>query len=205
MASFFAAHLRLAVLVLVVFALGVVLGAWAVGGLDAAQRTELVTYVREIERVVGAGARDQAGADILRAALSQNLRTLAAVWVGGLVVIGVPVVLLMVMVRGIVIGFTTAFLASEAGWRGVLFSLGAVLPHSLLAVPALWAAAISALSFAGKAWSARRRRWAGAFAGDVAAYLAAGIVAACVLALASLVEAYVSPALMRLCGGLLPG
>ncbi|MBC7338343.1 MAG: stage II sporulation protein M [Firmicutes bacterium] len=205
MASFFVAHLRLAVLVLVIFALGVGMGAWAVGALDVTQRTELLTYLWELERVMDARSGAAAGPELLRVAVSQNLRTLAAIWVGGLLVIGVPVAPFLVMVRGFVIGFTTGFLASEAGWRGVLFSLGAVLPHNLVAVPALWAAAVAALSFAGKAWTARRRRWAGAFAGDVVAYVGTGIVIASLLGLASLVEAYVTPALIRLLGGLVRG
>jgi len=204
-ASFFVAHLRLTVLVVVMFALGVGAGAWAVRALDAAQRAELVTYLEELGRVIGDGAGGQSGPEILRASLVQNLRTLAAMWLGGLLVIGVPLALLLVMVRGFAIGFTVGFLASEAGWRGVVFSLGAVLPHSLLAVPALWAAAVGSLSFAGRVWSARRRRWAGALAGDVVAYLGIGMVAGCLLGLASLAEAYITPALIRLLGGLVKG
>lgn len=170
--------------------------------LDAVQRAELTNYVGELDRILGEGGGEQRGAQLLRAALAANLRTVAAVWLAGLVVIGIPLALVVVMVRGFAIGFTVGFLASEAGWRGVVFSVGAVLPHNLLAVPALWAAAVAALSFAGKAWSARRRRWAGAFLGDVLAYLAVGITVTCVLGLASLVEAYLTPALIRLLGSL---
>jgi len=202
LASFFAAHLRLTVLVVLLFVLGLGLGAWAVRALDAAQRAELTNYLGELDRILGDSAREQRGAQMLRAAVAGNLRTVAAVWLGGLLVIGAPLVLFLVMVRGFAIGFTVGFLASEAGWRGVAFSVGAVLPHNLLAVPALWAAAVAALSFAGKAWTARRRRWAGAFLGDVLAYLAVGITVTCVLGLASLVEAYLTPALIRLLGSL---
>ena len=170
--------------------------------LDAAQRAELTNYLGELDRIVGDRAGEEHGAQMLRAAVAGNLRTVAAVWLGGLVVIGVPLALLLVMVRGFAIGFTVGFLASEAGWRGVAFSVGAVLPHNLLAVPALWAAAVAALSFAGKAWSARRRRWGGAFLGDVLSYVAVGITVTCLLGLASLVEAYLTPALIRLLGSL---
>ncbi|MEW6397591.1 MAG: stage II sporulation protein M [Bacillota bacterium] len=202
MASFFAGHLRLTVVVVLLFVLGLGLGAWAVRALDAAQRAELTTYLEELGRILGDNAQGRGGPQILRASVDQNLRTLAIMWLGGLVVIGVPLVLLLVVVRGFAIGFTVGFLASEAGWRGVLFSLGAVLPHNLLAVPALWAAAVASLSFAGKVWTARRRRWAGAFLGDVVAYVGVGITVVCVLGLASLVEAYLTPALIRLLGSL---
>lgn len=187
---------------MVIFTLGVGAGAWAVTALDTAQRAELLTYLDDLGRIISDRAAQQSGPEILRASVMQNLRTLAAMWLGGLLVIGVPLSLVLVMVRGFAIGFTVGFLASQAGWKGVVFSLGAVLPQSLLAVPALWAAAVASLSFAGKAWSGRRRRWSGAFVGDVVSYVVMGVVVGCLLGLASLVEAYVTPALIRLLGGL---
>lgn len=204
MAAFFLTHLRLTVVVILVFALGVGLGAWAVRALDDAQRAELTGYLDGLLEAARGGPSPLPGPEVLRVSLSRNLRTLAAMWIGGAVVIGVPLVILLLFARGFALGFTVGFLAAQAGWRGIVFSLGAVLPHNLLAVPALWIVGIAGLSFAGKAWLARRRRWQGSLAGDLAGYLLVGLALASLLGLACTVEAYLTPVFVRALGPLLP-
>lgn len=183
--------------VLLVFTAGIVIGSWACRALNEGQRAELTTYLQGFLRTVDRYAPAGGQVEVLRASLGLNLRTLLAIWLGGALVIGVPLVILLVFGRGFSIGFTVGFLASQSGVKGVLFALGAVLPHNLLAVPAVFVGAIASLSFAGKVWENRRRR-SSSLAPDVAAYLALGITLACLLGLASAVEAYVSPALVKL-------
>lgn len=55
----------------------------------------------------------------------------------GLSVIGVPLVLLYLFVKGFLLGFTSAFIISQLGGEGILFVAYTLLPQNALLVPAL--------------------------------------------------------------------
>ncbi|HEY8416543.1 MAG TPA: stage II sporulation protein M [Limnochordales bacterium] len=182
--------------VLIVFAMGVVFGGLAVGHVDETDRSALAQYVE------GLLARGQARAlapaeEVMRqAVLDDLLKTVGLVGLLGLSVIGAPLVLGVVFLRGFVLGFTGAFLMDQMQLRGLVVALVSLLPHNVLAVPAVLVAGASAVGFsvtAARVLLGRRDiHISHHFLSTLLLLAASGAV----LVAAAFVEAYVTPVLM---------
>lgn len=182
------------------FTLGVALGALSLGALDDAQRLELAHYVQFFLQSLADPAMAPDAREVLRQTLATQLRTGALMYALGLSVVGAPLCLAVLLVRGFIGGFAVAFLVGYQGWSGVLMAVLAVLPQHLLAAPSLVVLAVAALTFAGQV-AARRRHPEPAWRA-LAGFTVTALGCLLVLAVASLVEAYVAPAWLRLLAGL---
>ncbi|MCR4426059.1 MAG: stage II sporulation protein M [Firmicutes bacterium] len=128
--------------------------------------------------------------------LAANLNAAAIIWALGVTVVGLPGIFVVLFVRGFSAGFTVAFMVREMAAPGVAAALASVLPHNVLAVPALLIVAAASSAFS---WSVVKKRLLAMEADPGVAFaksaFAAG-AAALLLVLASFVQVYVSPALL---------
>lgn len=184
------------IVVVILFALGVLAGALLLRGLDENQRVLLDRYFNLlVENYHGQDL--PAGTAILAQSLKNNFRFLALVWLCGLFVLGFPLVMVLVGVRGFFVGFTVGFLVDRAALRGLLFALGAVLPHHLLLVPAVITLAVASFSRSWLRFRSHLEKRPSALRNQLASYLLIAIAMGLVLILSSLIEAYISPVFIR--------
>lgn len=128
-----------------VFLVGLVMGGQKVEGLEGGVRDylrELIdTYLQEGQKapIYGPG--------ILLAALATQAKTVVAMWFLGLTVIGVPLILAVVFLRGYALGFTVGFLVQQKGGAGVIMSILSILPQNLVYIPLLIIWAVIAVNF----------------------------------------------------------
>lgn len=177
------------------FVLGSLLGVLATGSLDPMEKGELLSYVEVFLRSLDNPGVDSA--TVLKAALLQNARTGLLVWALGLTIIGVPIACALVFVRGFALSFSAGFLVSEWG-RGPLLVLSGMVPHNLLAVPALILMVSYAVSFSLALVRDRTYMSSGQLWNRVFAYTASWFRIFLVFLLSGVLEAYLSPFLMRL-------
>jgi stage II sporulation protein M len=184
--------------ILLVFIGGVVFGALAVKTLPDEQKTELIGYLQIFFQGFTVWSSESWGSTELFANVVFNhIKTVGLIWLLGFTVIGMPLVWFIVFTRGFVIGFTVGFLVNEYIMKGLAFALAAVLPHSIVSVPAVIAAGVAATSFS--LWLVRRRNNPKTTIG----YEAIGYSVLClsmllVLFVAAVVEVYISPLFMKL-------
>ena len=177
-------------------AVGGVFGLYLVRALTYEQQQDLDSFLAGyLSRLGDAAARDAAGS--FRGSLLLYGQWLAAIWLLGLSVIGLPLVFAIVFLKGVLSGFAAGVLIGEYSWKGFLLALAALVPKNALALPALTVAAVSAARFARIAVNRRLFRKKGSLGPPLAAHTAACALMMGVLCLASLMEAYVSPWLMN--------
>lgn len=188
-----------------VFAFGAVAGGAAVGYLDAADASELSSYLRGYVAQAAASPGTLAGVPAPGAAVEAVGRGALLPFVLGLSVIGAPLVLALLFLRGFALGFTAAFLVREYSYAGILLAAASIVPQSLLAVPAALLAAGSSLAFAlaaAKIMLGRRGEGTALFHGLVAF---SGVAAAgALLAAAAWVQGAVTPVLVELVARYVP-
>lgn len=199
-------HLPYMVVAVLILTGGIVTGALQLVRLDAADRTQIGQYLDYLTRET-LGAQDGPAGEAPRRAparfrtvLADNLRQVAVAWGAGLLVLGLPVTLGMLFLHGYTVGFAVGALTAHWQLLGVLFALAAVFPSNLLQVPALLLVAAGAARFAGQLTLGRLRRGVPALSSPFPAYFALGCLAAVLAVGASLLEAYVAPALIRVVG-----
>jgi stage II sporulation protein M len=72
---------------------------------------------------------------------------LALICLLGLSVIGLPFILFMDFLKGVLIGFTVGFMVGEYAWKGMLFALASVVPQNLLLIPTLIICSVTSIAF----------------------------------------------------------
>lgn len=188
-----------------VFGLGLAAGALGAAAVDPEAQSELDQFLDGFLRSLSEGGGSPA--ELLeRALVADVLKTAGATWLLGLSLIGAPLVLVLLFLRGFVLGFTAAFLVGRMALPGALFAAAALVPHNLLAVPGAFLAAGAAIGFAGAgARILAGRRGAGTVYGKLATFTCLILISSLFFAAAALVEAYVTPILARSIVGLLLG
>jgi stage II sporulation protein M len=125
------------------FILGIIIGAFKAGDLESPVRERLLAM---IDAYVG----DQGGVyglTVFISALITQGRYILAIWALGLTVIGIPIILAVIFMRGFSLGFTTSFLFKEKAAQGVLLSLISLLPQNLIYIPILLVLSVLAVNF----------------------------------------------------------
>ncbi|CAB3392832.1 MULTISPECIES: stage II sporulation protein M [Kyrpidia] len=132
--------------VAVLFLVGVFFGAIIEGSLGPSQKQLLADEVGSFLTMLTAG-QGAAPGDVVRHAAAVNLRWVAFIWIFGLSIIGLPLIVGMVFLKGFVIGFSVAFFVEKYAWPGFVVSMAGMLPQNLLTVPALMACATAGIAF----------------------------------------------------------
>ncbi|MGC4376433.1 stage II sporulation protein M [Fictibacillus sp. Mic-4] len=183
--------------VTVLFLMGIIFGAVIVNSLTDAQRHDLFTYVSRFFGQVSDGNFARA-ADMFHQSYSYYLKYVAIMWLLGLSVIGLPIILILLFVKGIVVGFTVGFLVNQMGWHGFLLSFVSVLPQNLVLVPCFIIVTAASISFSIKMIRKQfMKRTNEPFFPSFLKYSCLIIGMGIFLIIVSAFEAYVSPGLMK--------
>lgn len=183
------------IFVILVFCAGLVFGFFGSQRMGPEGQSEIASHLNFFLEDFGEGLDPEVTA-AFRDSVLFNLRLLGLIWVMGLVVVGLPVVVLLIFIRGFVLGFTLGFLIESMRLRGLLFSLISILPQNLFFIPALLFTGVSALRFALAVISRKpgHRRTIGE---GFFSYSVLVVVGGIIVFLGSLVEAYLSPHLIH--------
>lgn len=190
-------HVSLYTFITGLFLMGVIFGAVIVNSLPYESRADLLGYVEQFFGELAKGEIAQPPA-LFGESLTQDLQYVGLIWLLGLSVIGLPLIFLLLFLKGTVLGFTIGFLVSEMGFRGFLVVMVSVFPQNLLIIPVYLFIAANALAFSIKIV---RRLITRAHKSSVLPqffnYGLIFIVAGLTLVMVSAYEAWVAPALIR--------
>lgn len=204
MTSYFRQQIPFYVFSCIIFVMGIIFGALAVGTINPSQRTELEGHLGVFFDIFDPHQKEtlSRGAYALESILG-NIKAAILAWALGLSVIGAPGIPVILFGRGFVLGFTVGFLVEEMVFKGVALSLASIFPQNLLIIPAIIMACSGSLSLA---WSSFRRRFGGGsgrayeetFAVRVIRSLIHLGLACMMLIVAGFVEGYITPVFIKL-------
>lgn len=135
------------VFVSVLFLMGVVFGALMVNALTLEQQQDLSRYFGDFFISVSEGDTEFTAALSFWDVAGLHLKWLGLIWLLGLSVIGLPGILILDFLKGVLIGFTVGCLVGQYTWKGLLFALVSIAPHNLIVIPALLIASVAAVGF----------------------------------------------------------
>lgn len=176
--------------------IGIFLGSLGVKGLGSEEEGELLEYLNYF--FAGFADMQVEPLALLKQSLNANYKLLAMIWFLGLTVLGAPLIFLVIAIRGFYLGFTAGFLIQEKALLGILLTVLTLVPQNLFNLPALVAAAVLAASFS--LWLVKGRNREPA-KGLFQQFLLYTILLSCLAVLmlfGSLLEAYITPQLLRL-------
>jgi stage II sporulation protein M len=194
----FREHSSIYLFIIVLFLMGVIFGAVVVNSLSFNQKEDLFYYLSQFFTEVS-NERVATSNDIFVQSILHNGKYIGLMGILGISIIGLPVILILLFLKGLVIGFTVGFLVNQMEWGGFLLSFVSVLPQNLIIIPIFIVTATIAVNISLK--MIRRqfmKKMTEPIAPMLGKYASVFLVAGCFLLIAAAVEAYLSPSLMKL-------
>lgn len=134
------------VFVAVLFLVGVLFGALMVNALSLEQQQDLAGYLDHFFLSLHEGGEGQ-NPPSFGSIAALHLKWVGLIWILGLSVIGLPGILILDFLKGVLIGFTVGYLVGQYSWKGLLFALVSIAPQNLLVIPVLMMCSVAAISF----------------------------------------------------------
>src|SRR5690625_2042935 len=122
------------VFMIILFLTGVSFGAIIVNSMNFVQKQDLVFY---IERYFGQIVQDQqiASSVIFKNSLFYRIKYLLLLFVLGLSVIVLPVIWILLFVKGLVVGFSVGFIVNQLGFKRLILASLSIAPQNLIIIP----------------------------------------------------------------------
>jgi stage II sporulation protein M len=196
MRAYMKEQMPLYVFVAVLFVTGVIFGAVMVNALTLEQKQELSRHLGNFFQIVDQGVIQDQQHSLVQSFLL-NLKWLGLICLLGLSVIGLPFILCIDFLKGVLVGFTVGFMVGEYAWKGMLFALASVMPQNLLLIPALLICSVTAIAFGMHLIKSRFLRQPSNTQVSLSKYMVISFCLAVVLMSASLFETYLSPTIMK--------
>jgi len=183
-------------LVALIFSGGIMAGALMVRVLPEAQAGELSGYL--FHYFIDFSQEELSQQLMLRESITNNLKYVLAIWLSGALIIGFPLIFIFLFIRGFILGFTVGFLVDQIAFQGIVFAISAILPHNILLIPALMIAGVSATSYSliiikmrlkAQKYNVNTMFW------NYSLLITLSIL---FVALAGLIEAYITPVFMKI-------
>lgn len=196
---YFRKNISLFVFITIIFAAGVAVGSFSVNLVQENDKYELGVYIETFLEQFEARTTLN-NTNVVKQSILGNLKVIGLAYVLGLSVIGVPFLLLVIFIRGFVLGFTVGFFIDELFLRGMLLTLVSVFPQNLIIVPCIIVSSVAAVSFSGALIRGRTLRHKGSsLSSRFVKFSAIEVMMVFAMFFAGLIEAYVTPFLIHLC------
>lgn len=182
---------------IVLLLMGIIFGAIVVNSLNTVQKEDLFFYLSRFFGQVQDGELAQSSI-MFKQSFIHYAKYLGLMWILGLSIIGLPIILILLFLKGVVVGFTVGFLVNQMGWYGFLLSFVSVLPQNFLLIPAYILVGTAAISFSLKMIRQQfLKKINKSILPSFTRYTALVVGICLILGVASAFEAYLSPALMK--------
>ncbi|MGM9987041.1 MAG: stage II sporulation protein M [Bacillaceae bacterium] len=189
-------HISMYTFVSVLLLIGVIFGAIVVNSLHVEQKQDLLFYVDQFLSQIN--DNQSGGEGVFFDAYTSHLKYMIFIWVLGISMVGLPLIFILVFLKGVLIGFTVGFFVNQLGLKGFYLAIVSILPQNLIIVPLLIVISSIAISFSIKLIKQLfgKHKYSKMKVG-LLPYTGVFVMIACVILLPTVVEVYLSPILME--------
>ncbi|UOQ42639.1 stage II sporulation protein M [Halobacillus salinarum] len=139
-------HVNIFVFIFVLFIMGMVFGAVIVNSMNFVQKEDLFFYLKKFfENTIDVDGVTKA--TLWKETMLYHIKYMLLLFLLGISVVGMPIITVLLFIKGLVVGFSVGFLVNQMGWYGLLVSSAAIAPQNLLIIPVYLAAGALALMF----------------------------------------------------------
>lgn len=132
-------------LVAILFIIGLFIGVFIINNSSESDSKEISKYFNDF--ITNFNELDSINkSDLIRESIQRNLIMALILWGAGTTVIGIPIVLISILLRGLSLGYTIATITVSLGkFKGVLFCLASIFLQNILLIPAILTIGVSSI------------------------------------------------------------
>lgn len=119
---------------IILFLTGIIFGAIIVNSMNFVQKQDLYFYLERYFGQIVSGEKIE-NMTILMSSFFYHAKYLLLLFVLGLSVIGLPVVWVLLFLKGLVVGFSVGFIVNQLGLKGLLLAALSIAPQNFLIIP----------------------------------------------------------------------
>lgn len=183
---------------LLAFIIGVSAGSFTVNGLSSMQRDELNSYFQGFLQLLDNQKVDSN--ELLKISFIENIRFIIVLWILGVTIIGIPFIFIIIGIRGFIVGFSSGFVISTMGIKGLLFTVFALIPKELIIVPCIIALGVNGIKFSLNIIKSKSIKQISKenLKNNLVAYSAFTVLFTGLIFIGILLEAYITPVFIRI-------
>ncbi|MGM8211676.1 stage II sporulation protein M [Virgibacillus sp. W0430] len=127
-------HATIYIFMIILFLTGIVFGAIIVNSMNFVQKQDLFFYLdRFFGQILNGHIIENK--EIVKESFIFHAKYLLLLFVLGLSVIGLPIVWILIFVKGMVIGFSVGFIVNQLGVKGLILASISIVPQNILIIP----------------------------------------------------------------------
>jgi len=139
-------NITIYIFMIILFLTGIIFGAITVNSMSFVQKQDLFFHLdRYLSQINGEEA--VASKDILKRSFFFHVKYLMLFFILGLTIIGLPIVWILIFVKGLVIGFSVGFIVNQLGGNGLLLASLSIAPQNIILIPVYIIAASLSMIF----------------------------------------------------------
>ena len=133
------------ILVALLFLIGLFTGVLIINNLSNDDLTNIGTYINNFLTNFKS-TEDIDKLQLIATSIKNNAILALIIWGAGTTIIGIPIVLIVILFRGIILGYTIAAFSITLGTlKGIVFCIIAILLQNILFIPAIFTLGVSSI------------------------------------------------------------
>ena len=171
---------------------GIILGIYSVKYLGELEKNDLVNYlVNFIDPTNTSGISYKL---IFMQSIKNNLPAVIFLWFLGLTIVGLPIIIIIDLVKGFTVGFTFSFMISGLGKSGIGIAIIGVLPQNLIYIPCIIFASVLSMEFSIMLVKDKfNKQWTSSITNRILYYSVIFIALILFLFIGIIIESYIAP------------
>lgn len=171
---------------------GIILGIYSVKYMGDLERNNLVNYLMNfIEPSNTSGISYKL---IFLQSVKNNLPVIIFLWFLGLTIVGIPIIIVINLLKGFTVGFTFSFMISGLGKSGVGVAILGVIPQNLIYIPCIVFASVISMEFSIMLIRNKfNKQWTSSTMSRIIYYSVIFMVIIIFMFIGTIIESYIAP------------
>ena len=171
---------------------GIILGIYSVKYMGQSERNDLLNYLANF--VDPSNTKGISYKAIFLQSVKNNLPVIVFLWFLGLTIIGMPIVIIVDLLKGFTVGFTFSFMISGLGKSGIGIAILGVLPQNIIYIPCIVFASVASMEFSIMLLKNKfNKQWTSSISGRIVNYSVLFIIIIVLLFIGIIIESYIAP------------
>src|SRR5690625_5812214 len=128
------------------FLIGIIFGAIVVNSMTFIQKQDLYFHLERFLNQLN-GELTFENIDILKRSFFYHVKYLLLLFLLGLTIIGLPIIWVLIFIKGLVVGFSVGFIVNQLGLNGLLIATLSIAPQNIIIIPVYIIAASLSMIF----------------------------------------------------------
>jgi stage II sporulation protein M len=187
---------RLYLFLLLIFIIGVIFGSIFITILDDSDKASVLSQIGDFFSKIKSNKFDFA--EVFKSSVTSNLLYIALVFILGISIIGIPIVIIMLFLKGFMIGFSIASIIAKYKIIGLLGAITYIFPHIIISAIVIFVISYYALKISFSILKSVIEKKTINFSEIINRYSVIMLIGVIAMVISSLIETFISPYIMKL-------